>query len=60
MSFPEDANEQSLRVQLEALNEAAIAITAELSLEPVLQRIVDLARDLVGAVRRGRRLAQTG
>ncbi|MCB9418323.1 MAG: GAF domain-containing sensor histidine kinase [Ardenticatenaceae bacterium] len=35
--------------QLEALNQAAIAIAGELSLEKVLQKIVDSARDLVGA-----------
>lgn len=35
--------------QLEALNQAAIAIAGELSLEKVLQKIVDSARELVGA-----------
>jgi signal transduction histidine kinase len=35
--------------QLEALHQAALAITADLTLESVLQRIVDLARDLAGA-----------
>jgi signal transduction histidine kinase len=35
--------------QLEALNQAAIAIASELSLENVLQEIVDSARVLVGA-----------
>jgi signal transduction histidine kinase len=49
MSFREAANERKLRAQLELLNEAAIAITAELGLDRVLQRIVDLARDLAGA-----------
>ncbi len=49
MSLRQEANERKLRAQLEALNEAAIAITAELGLERVLQRIVDLARDLAGA-----------
>lgn len=49
MSFREQANERKLRAQLEALHEASIAITAELSLDRVLQRIVDLARDLSGA-----------
>jgi signal transduction histidine kinase len=44
-----DADERQLRAQLEALNEAAAAITAELGLDRVLQRIVDLARDLSGA-----------
>jgi signal transduction histidine kinase len=49
MPFREEANERKLRAQLEALNEAALAITAELSLDRTLQRIVDLARDLAGA-----------
>jgi len=49
MPFREEANERKLRAQLEALNEAAIAITAELSLDRVLQRIVALARDLANA-----------
>jgi signal transduction histidine kinase len=35
--------------QLEALNQAAIAIAGELSLDKVLQRIVDSACELVGA-----------
>lgn len=35
--------------QLEALHQAALAITADLALESVLQRIVDLARELAGA-----------
>lgn len=35
--------------QLEALNQAAIAIAGELSLVKVLQKIVDSARELVGA-----------
>ena len=35
--------------QLEALNQAAIAIVGELSLDNVLQKIVNSARDLVGA-----------
>jgi signal transduction histidine kinase len=34
--------------QLLALNSAAVAITSELELGPLLQRIVDAARDLVG------------
>src|SRR5689334_23555674 len=34
--------------QLLALNQAAIAITGELELESLLQRIVDVARELVG------------
>ena len=49
MSLREQANERKLRAQLEALNEASIAITSELGLERVLQRIVEMARDLVGA-----------
>jgi signal transduction histidine kinase len=35
--------------QLAALNQAAIAIASELSLDKVLQQIVDAARDLMGA-----------
>lgn len=35
--------------QLAALNQAAVAIAGELSLDKVLQQIVDAARDLVGA-----------
>ncbi len=42
-------SEKKLRAQLEALNEATLAITAELSLDRVLQRVVHLARDLAGA-----------
>jgi len=38
-----------LRAQLGAFNEATLTITAELSLDHVLQRIVDLARGLVDA-----------
>jgi len=49
MSNAERINEERLRAQLEALNQAAIAITAELGLERVLQRIADMARDLAGA-----------
>jgi signal transduction histidine kinase len=49
MSPRDEVNDRKLRAQLEALNEAAIAITAELGLERVLQRIADMARDLVGA-----------
>lgn len=49
MPLREEASERKLRAQLEALNEASIAITAELSLDRVLQRIVDLARELAGA-----------
>jgi signal transduction histidine kinase len=43
------AGEKKLRAQLEALNEATLAITAELSLDRVLQRVVSLARDLASA-----------
>ncbi len=49
MPFREHAHEQKLRAQLQALNEASIAITSELSLDRVLKRIVDLARELAGA-----------
>jgi len=38
-----------LSSQLELINSAAIAITGELTLETVLRRIVDLAREVVGA-----------
>ncbi len=41
--------EKSLRAQLEALNKATLAITAELSLDHVLQRVVHLARELIHA-----------
>ncbi len=41
--------EKELRAHLEALNEATLAITAELSIERVLQRVVNLARDLASA-----------
>ncbi len=44
-----ESSERKLRAQLEALNEASIAITAELGLDRVLQRIIDLARDMAGA-----------
>jgi len=40
---------EELRRQLQALNEAAKALTAELSLDILLQKIVDLARELVSA-----------
>lgn len=40
---------ESLIVQLRALNEAARAITAELSLEQVLQKIASTARELIQA-----------
>ena len=35
--------------QLKALHEAGMALTSELSLETVLQKVVDLSRELVGA-----------
>ena len=38
-----------LRAQLGAFNEATLTITAELSLDRVLQRIAHLARELAGA-----------
>jgi len=44
-----ESSERKLRAQLEALNEASIAITAELGLDRVLQRIIDLSRDMAGA-----------
>src|SRR3989304_3948449 len=49
MAFREQADERKLRAQLQALNEASIAITSELSLDRVLKRIVDLACELAGA-----------
>ena len=48
-TFKDEADERRLSAQLEALLEAALTITAELSIERVLQRIVDLARTLIGA-----------
>ncbi|MBN1889131.1 MAG: GAF domain-containing sensor histidine kinase [Thermoflexales bacterium] len=41
--------DKSLRAQLEALHEATLTITAELSLDHVLQHVVHLARELVNA-----------
>lgn len=43
------AERLELSSQLELINSAAIAITGELTLETVLRRIVDLAREVVGA-----------
>jgi signal transduction histidine kinase len=43
------SSEAQLRAQLGAFNEATLTITAELALDRVLQRIVHLARELVGA-----------
>ncbi|MDA1329867.1 MAG: GAF domain-containing protein [Chloroflexi bacterium] len=37
------------RLQLEALHEAAVALTTELDLETVLQKVVDLSRQLLSA-----------
>jgi signal transduction histidine kinase len=48
-TFKGEADERRLSAQLEALLEASMAITAELAIDRVLQRIVDLARTLVGA-----------
>lgn len=48
-SFRNDAEERRLSAQLEALFEASMTITAELAIDRTLQRIVDLARSLVGA-----------
>ena len=42
-------SEDRLRAQLGAFNEATLTITAELSLDRVLQRIAHLARELAGA-----------
>jgi signal transduction histidine kinase len=41
--------ERRLRAQLEALHEASLALTSTRVTDQVLQRLVDLARDLVGA-----------
>ena len=49
MTSREEANERRLSAQLEALFEASMTITAELAIERVLQRIVDLSRSLAGA-----------
>lgn len=48
-TFKDEAGERRLSAQLEALLEASMTITAELELDRVLQRIVDLARSLIGA-----------
>jgi len=48
-TFRGEAGERRLSAQLEALFEASMTITAELELDRVLQRIVDLARSLIGA-----------
>ena len=49
MTSRDDANERRSSSQLEALFEASMTITAELAIERVLQRIVELSRSLVGA-----------
>src|SRR5512136_1174826 len=49
MTGRDEANERRTSAQLEALFEATMTITAELALDRVLQRIVDLARSLVSA-----------
>jgi signal transduction histidine kinase len=49
MTGRDEANERRMSAQLEALFEATMTITAELALDRVLQRIVDLARSLVSA-----------
>jgi signal transduction histidine kinase len=49
MTLRHEAGERRANAQLEALFEATMTITAELALDRVLQRIVDLARSLVGA-----------
>ena len=49
MTSRDDANERRSSSQLEALFEASMTITAELAIERVLLRIVELSRSLVGA-----------
>ncbi len=44
-----EAEIQHRTEQLEALHQAALALTTELELGAVLQKVVDLARDLIGA-----------
>lgn len=48
-TFKGEADERRLSAQLESLFEASMTITAELAIDRVLQRIVDLARSLVAA-----------
>lgn len=48
-TFKDDLTERRFSAQLEALHEATMTITAELSLDRVLQQITDLACSLVGA-----------
>jgi hypothetical protein len=45
-------SENRLRAQLGAFNEATLTITAELSLDRVLQRIAHLARELARSMPR--------
>ncbi|MCH8050746.1 MAG: GAF domain-containing sensor histidine kinase [Chloroflexi bacterium] len=42
-------NTQDALEELRALTEAGVALTSELALETVLQRVVDIARELIGA-----------
>lgn len=49
MTLRDDTNERRNSAQLESLFEASMTITAELAIDRVLQRIVDLSRSLVGA-----------
>ncbi len=49
MTVRDEANERRTSAELEALFEATMTITAELAIDRVLQRIVDLARSLVNA-----------
>jgi signal transduction histidine kinase len=49
MTLRDDANQRRNSAQLESLFEASMTITAELAIERVLQRIVDLSRSLVSA-----------
>src|SRR5512136_3162787 len=49
MTVRDEANERRTSAQLEALFEASMTITAELAIDRVLQRIVDLSRSLIGA-----------
>ncbi len=43
------ATERRLRTQMEALHQASLAIAAVQDMDATLQRIVDLARDVIGA-----------
>lgn len=46
---PAVTNTQDALEELRALTEAGVALTSELALETVLQRVVDIARELIGA-----------